>query len=198
MEQVQSLQRMAGKTAPGRTPDFTAAHLLYALSLLREKRIGRKQLAESLRVGEGTVRTILSRLSDAVLVEISRPGVSLSPEGVKFLESIESKMIWGEFPPTDLTVSKHNLFVLVRKAADRVRYGVEQRDQALIHGAVGATTLVRRDGLWTLPGPGGEVDLDFVEKGIKPSDGDVVVIGTGVDSFTAALGAFSAAIHLVS
>ena len=198
MEQVQSLQRMAGKTAPGRTPDFTAAHLLYALSLLREKRIGRKQLAESLRVGEGTVRTILSRLSDAVLVEISRPGVSLSPEGVMFLESIESKMIWGEFPPTDLTVSKHNLFVLVRKAADRVRYGVEQRDQALIHGAVGATTLVRRDGLWTLPGPGGEVNLDFVEEVIKPSDGDVVVIGTGVDSFTATLGAFSAAIHLVS
>ena len=198
MEQVQSLQRMAGKTAPGRTPDFTAAHLLYALSLLREKRIGRKQLAESLRVGEGTVRTILSRLSDAVLVEIARPGVSLSPEGVKFLESIELKMIWGEFPPTDLTVSKHNLFVLVRKAADRVRYGVEQRDQALIHGAVGATTLVRRDGLWTLPGPGGEVNLDLVEEGIKPSDGDVVVIGTGIDSFTATLGAFSAAIHLVS
>ena len=198
MEQVQSLQRMAGKTGPGRTPDFTAAHLLYALSLLREKRIGRKQLAESLRVGEGTVRTILSRLSDEELVEISRPGVSLSPEGVKFLESIESKMIWGEFPPTDLTVSKHNLFVLVRKAADRIRYGVEQRDQALIHGAVGATTLVRKDGLWTLPGPGGEVNLDLVEESIKPSDGDVVVIGTGVDSFTAALGAFSAAIHLVS
>ena len=198
MEQLQALRRMAGKMAPGRTPDFTAAHLLYALSLLREKRIGRKQLAESLRVGEGTVRTILSRLSDEVLIEISRPGVSLSPDGVAFLEAIESKMIWGEFPPTDLTVSKHNLFVLVRKVADRVRYGVEQRDQALIHGAVGATTIVRRDGDWVLPGPGGEVNLDFAEKGIKPEDGDVVVLGTGIDSFTAALGAFSAAIQLVS
>ena len=189
---------MAGKTAPGRTPDFTAAHLLYALSLLREKRIGRKQLAESLRVGEGTVRTILSRLSDEVLIEISRPGVSLSPDGVAFLEAIETRLTWGEFPSTDLTVSEYNLFVLVRKAADRVRYGVEQRDQALIHGAVGATTIVRRDGLWILPGPGGEVNLDFSEEGINPSDGDVVVIGTGIDSFTAALGAFSAAIHLVS
>ncbi|MBT4422871.1 hypothetical protein HOC87_00775, partial [Candidatus Bathyarchaeota archaeon] len=69
MEQVQILQRMAGKTAPGRTPDFTAAHLLYAVSLLKENRIGRKQLAETLRVGEGTVRTILSRLSDETLIE---------------------------------------------------------------------------------------------------------------------------------
>lgn len=198
MEQVQSLQRMAGKMAPGRTPDFTAAHLLYALSLLREKRVGRKQLAEALRVGEGTVRTILSRLSEGVLIEINRPGVSLSPNGVAFLKAIETRLTWGEFPSTDLTVSEYNLFVLVRRAADRVRYGVEQRDQALIHGAVGATTLVRRDGLWTLPGPGGEVNLDLVEQGIRPSDGDVVVIGTGVDSFTAALGAFSAALHLVS
>ncbi len=198
MEQVRALQRMAGKTAPGRTPDFTAAHLLYALSLLREKRIGRKQLAETLRVGEGTVRTILSRLSDEVLIVISRSGVTLSSDGVAFLESIEKRLIWGEFPPTDLTVSEYNLFVLVRKASDRVRYGVEQRDQALIHGAVGATTLVRSDGVWILPGPGEEVPLDLVERGINPEDGDVVVIGTGVDAFTATLGAFSAAIHLVS
>lgn len=198
MEQVRSLQRMAGKTAPGRTPDFTAAHLLFALSLLREKRIGRKLLAETLRVGEGTVRTILSRLSDAVLIEISRSGVSLSSEGVKFLESIETRLIWGKFPPTDLTVSENNLFVLVRKAANRVRYGVEQRDQALIHGAIGATTLIRSKGQWILPGTGEEVILGFAEKGIDPKDGDVFVIGTGVDTFTAALGAFSAALHLIS
>lgn len=189
---------MAGKTAPGRTPDFTAAHLLYALSLLRENRIGRKQLAENLRVGEGTVRTILSRLSDEVLIEISRPGVSLSPDGVIFLESIETRLIWGVFPATDLTVSEYNLFVLIRNAADRIRYGLEQRDQALIHGAVGATTLVRSDNLWILPGTGEEVTLDLTEKEFAPEDGDVLVIGTGVDSFTATLGAFSAALQLVS
>jgi len=198
MEQVQAIRRMAGKTAPGRTPDFTAAHLLYALSLLREKRIGRKQLAEALRVGEGTVRTILSRLSGEGLIEISRPGVTLSSDGVDFLESIEKKLAWGEFPPTDLTVSEYNRFVLVKDASGRVRYGVEQRDQALIHGAVGATTLVRSNGLWTLPGTGEDVAIDFPEKGLKPGDGDVMVIGTGVDSFTATLGAFSAALHLVS
>jgi predicted transcriptional regulator len=198
MEQVQALRRMAGKTAPGRTPDFTTAHLLYALNLLRENRIGRKQLAEALRVGEGTVRTILSRLSGEGLIEISRSGVTLSPDGVDFLGSIEKKLAWGEFPPTDLTVSEYNLFVLVKDASGRVRYGVEQRDQALIHGAVGATTLVRSNGLWTLPGTGEDVAIEFPEKGLKPGDGDVIVIGTGVDAFTAALGAFSAALHLVS
>lgn len=189
---------MAGKTAPGRTPDFTAAHLLYALSLLRDRRIGRKQLAEDLRVGEGTVRTILSRLSSEVLVEISRPGVSLSSEGMEFLKAIETRLIWGAFPTTDLTVSECNLFVLVREASNRVRYGLEQRDQALIHGAVGATTIVRSDNQWILPGTGEKVSIDITEKRIDPRDGDVFLIGTGVDDFTAALGAFSAALSLVS
>ncbi|MBT3283091.1 hypothetical protein HN807_00185 [Candidatus Bathyarchaeota archaeon] len=198
MEQVQILQRMAGKTAPGRTPDFTAAHLLYAVSLLKENRIGRKQLAETLRVGEGTVRTILSRLSDETLIEISRPGVTLSSDGIGFINSIEKRLIWGEFPATDLTVSEYNLFVLIRRASERVRFGVEQRDQALIHGAVGATTLIRSNNLWILPGTGEEVSLDLPEKEINPKAGDVLLIGTGVDSFTAALGAFSAALQLVS
>ncbi|MBT7186991.1 hypothetical protein HN911_06615 [Candidatus Bathyarchaeota archaeon] len=198
MEQVQILQRMAGKTAPGRTPDFTAAHLLYAVSLLKENRIGRKQLAETLRVGEGTVRTILSRLSDETLIEISRPGVTLSSKGVAFIKSIEKRLKWGEFPSTDLTVSEYNLFVLIRRASEKVRFGVEQRDQALIHGAVGATTLIRSNNHWILPGTGEEVSLDLPEKEINPKTGDVLLIGTGVDNFTAALGAFSAALQLVS
>ena len=189
---------MAGKTAPGRTPDFTAAHLLYAVSLLKENRIGRKQLAETLRVGEGTVRTILSRLSDETLIEISRPGVTLSSDGIGFINSIEKRLIWGEFPAIDLTVSEYNLFVLIRRASEKVRFGVEQRDQALIHGAVGATTLIRSNNHWILPGTGEEVSLDLPEKEINPKTGDVLLIGTGVDSFTAALGAFSAALQLVS
>ncbi|MBT4422857.1 hypothetical protein HOC87_00705 [Candidatus Bathyarchaeota archaeon] len=166
--------------------------------MLKENRIGRKQLAETLRVGEGTVRTILSRLSDETLIEISRPGVTLSSDGIGFINSIEKRLIWGEFPATDLTVSEYNLFVLIRRASERVRFGVEQRDQALIHGAVGATTLIRSNNLWILPGTGEEVSLDLPEKEINPKAGDVLLIGTGVDSFTAALGAFSAALQLVS
>lgn len=111
------------------------------------------------------------------------------------MESIETLFVWGEFPPTDLTVSEHNQYVLVRDAANKIRYGLEQRDQALIHGAVGATTLVRSGGAWFLPGTGEEVSLDSE---LDANDGDVFLIGTGNDAFSAALGAYSAAIQLVS
>jgi len=117
---------------------------------------------------------------------------------MEFLKAIETRLIWGAFPTTDLTVSECNLFVLVREASNRVRYGLEQRDQALIHGAVGATTIVRSDNQWILPGTGEKVSIDITEKRIDPRDGDVFLIGTGVDDFTAALGAFSAALSLVS
>lgn len=186
---------MTGKTAPGRMPDYTPAHLLYALNLLNEDRIGRKQLSDMLRVGEGTVRTIISRFSDARLIIISRPGVTLSKEGTAFLSKIQKRMTWGQYPSTDLTVAEANCVVLVKDASDKIRFGVEQRDQALIHGAVGATTLMRVNDIWVMPGQGEPVEFPL-SLDEEPKDGDVVIIGSGEDEFSARLGALSAALKL--
>lgn len=196
MEEVRVLQRITGKTAPGRAPDYTPAHLLFALSMLNERRIGRKQLSEELRVGEGIVRTIISRLLDEGLIEVSRPGISLSPDGVGFLDSILSRLNWCVYPSTDLTVADNNCIVLISGASEEIRYGVEQRDQALIHGAVGATTLVMVDGSWVMPGTNEGVELMLPET-MVPEDGDVIIIGSGDDEFTARLGALSAALQVL-
>lgn len=196
MEQIRVLKGMTNKTAPGRSPDYTPAHLLYALDLLESNRMGRKQLAEQLRVGEGTVRTIISRLSESGFLAISRPGISLSEEGKSFLESIQEKVQWGSYPSSDLTVSEENYYVLIREASDRVRYGVEQRDQALIHGARGATTLVKKDDVWKMPGVDDVVSVNLGHN-LGTLDGDVLIIGSGVDEFTARHGALSAALDLL-
>ena len=196
MEEVRTLQGITGKTAPGRAPDYTPAHLLYALSILNERKIGRKSLSEALRVGEGTVRTIISRLSDEGLIMVSRPGISLSPRGVSFLERVRSRLNWCVYPSTDLTVAENNCVVLISGASSGIRYGVEQRDQALIHGAVGATTLVMVDGEWVMPGTDEVVELT-IPKTLVPKDGDVVIIGSGDDEFTAKLGALSAALQVL-
>lgn len=196
MEEVRVLQGITAKTAPGRTPDFTPAHLLFALNLLSERRIGRKQLAEELRIGEGTVRTIISRFSDEGLIKVSRPGISLSNKGVAFLERIQDRISWGRFPSTDLTVAENNVIVLIREASTNIRYGVEQRDQALINGAKGATTLVMIDGSWVMPGTNETVELIPDDK-MSPKDGDVVIIGSAVDEFNAGLGALSAALNII-
>ena len=94
----------------------------------------------------------MSRLQDEKLIEVSRPGVSLSSHGLDFLKAIEAVLRWMPLSGTEITVDAVNWAVLVRGAGKRVRLGVEQRDQALIHGASGATTLVYRDGGWVIPG----------------------------------------------
>ena len=200
MEQARLLDQLVSKTAPGRAPDFTQAHILYALILLKDQRIGRKQLAEELHLGEGTTRTILSRLQDENFIEISRPGVTLSTHGREYLKAIETVFKWKPLSSTEITVDVVNWAVLVRGAARRVRLGVEQRDQALIHGATGATTLVFRDGCWVIPGIDERLEHHVLDSlaGLNPSESDVAIIGTSSDSFTAILGALAAAIKLLS
>ncbi len=187
---------MTGRAAPGRTPGFTVSHLLHALSLLEESCIGRKQLAEVLHLGEGTVRTMISRLSEEDLVSVSRPGVSLSRGGVEFLSRILQLMRWGSFPSTDLTVAECNYFVHIKGSSEKIRYGVEQRDQAIIHGATGATTLIQESGSWVMPKTNEVTELEL-PLSLDSMDGDVLIIGSGEDEFSAKHGALSAAVKLL-
>ena len=199
MEQVRLLDQLVSKTAPGRSPDFTKAHILYALILLRDQRIGRKQLAEELHLGEGTIRTILSRLQDMGLIEISRPGVTLSDTGNEYLNAVTGVLMWKPLPDTEITVDEINWAVIVRGASSRIRLGVEQRDQALIHGATGATTMIYQQEAWVLPGIDEEVE-DQILKSLSefdPNENDVAVIGTSSNGFTATLGALAAALDLL-
>jgi hypothetical protein len=99
-----------------------------------------------------------------------------------------------------ITVDEVNWAVLIRGASNRVRLGVEQRDQALIHGATGATTLVYHNNSWVLPGLNEEVEDTILNSlsDFTPGEKDVAIIGTSSDGFTATLGALAAAIELLA
>jgi DNA-binding PadR family transcriptional regulator len=200
MEHVKLLDKLVSKTAPGRSPDFTKAHVLYTFIILKGQRMGRKQLSEELRLGEGTVRTMLNRLQDEKFIEISRSGVSLSRNGQEYLNKVMDIFMWKPLPNTEITVDDLNWAVLIRGASDRVRYGVEQRDQALIHGASGATTMIYQGDAWFLPGIKEEIE-EIILKSLddfNPAENDVAVIGTSKDGFSAILGALAAAIDLMN
>ena len=57
------MQQLSGKKAPGPSMSFTIFHVFYALQLMAQKPIGRNKLAEQLNVGDGAIRTIISRLT---------------------------------------------------------------------------------------------------------------------------------------
>jgi len=195
------LRRVAEKTAPGRSPSYGEARILRALEITSEGCIGRASLGTRLGVGEGVVRTLTRRLISEGLVDVSTRGISTSKKGQKLLKEAHAVIAAGvEAPSTEDTVGDHNYALLVRGAAPRVRFGVEQRDAALLAGARGATTIVFRKGVAIIPG----IDrspvpplMTFLEEHFRLAEGDAIVIGTGDAAIDAETGAYSAALTLV-
>jgi DNA-binding PadR family transcriptional regulator len=181
----------------GPLPRFAEIHVRGALELISKYgRIGRKQLAEELGVGEGSMRTILNQLKKRCLITSSRGGHALTTKGKRSLGRP------FEFVPVDagdLTVGRVDIATIIRGAARKVKRGIEQRDEAVKAGADGATVLVFKRGEFRFPDGFLNVGqkLSSTLAGIfKPREGDVVVIGTARDVKRAEGGARAAASSL--
>ncbi|OGD54287.1 hypothetical protein A3K81_01560 [Candidatus Bathyarchaeota archaeon RBG_13_60_20] len=176
------------------------AHIVKALKLIGAEGPGRKHLAARLELGEGVVRTLLGRLMAAGLVSTSRSGTALTEMGRRFLSEVEAALPGRPLGRTDLTVARSNYLVLVRSGASRVRFGVEQRDEALLSGARGATTLLLRMGGLLVPGLEADVSPGLRDEimALGPGEGDAVIIGSADSGLAAEIGAYSSAIALLT
>ena len=83
------MQQISGKKAPGPSTSFTIFHVFYALELLSQKPLGRNKLAEKLEVGDGAIRTIISRLKESELIETSKEGCNLTQKGSEVWRQFE-------------------------------------------------------------------------------------------------------------
>jgi len=191
VEVLELLDRITRRIAPGRSPTFTEAH------------VGRLRLSKLLQLGGGEVRTLVKHLKSEQLIEVSTSGVSLSPRGRSMLSSLRVFMTEPlEVPSTPLTVGPSNIAVRVVGVRDFVRYGLEQRDAAIIAGAKGATTLIFSGNRLSMADTAEEVFSEDVAVHTLLSrmileDGDVIVIGSADTKLRAELGAKMAAIRLL-
>jgi predicted transcriptional regulator len=201
MKPVETLQRISGKKAPGIMPVYTPAHVLKALELIENGQgIGRQQLSRNLRLGAGSVRTLIKRFNDEGLIETSREGMVLSDKGRSLLDKIREKIVGIEIPDTSITLGSENYAILVRGRARNVRKGIEQRDTAMIAGAKGATTLIFTGEKLSMPGTVVNIEAGIEElllSKLRPSKGDVIIIVTGSNPFISEMGAKSAALDLL-
>jgi hypothetical protein len=199
------MQQVAGKKAPGPSTSFTIFHVFYALELLSQRPLGRNKLAEKLDVGDGAVRTIISRLVDAELVDTSKEGCNLTEKGCavwRQFEEVFPKRV--EVAKSELATSEFNFAFLVKNSGEKVVSGIDQRDAAIIAGARKALVLVVKNGHLRI-----EYVSDCIEEQypkatkllleeLKPQDNDVVIIAGGDTQLKAKRGAFAAAWSLVS
>ncbi|PMB74060.1 hypothetical protein C0199_01535 [Candidatus Bathyarchaeota archaeon] len=182
------LEKIVGEKAIGPAPTFSILHILRAIELVSEKPVGRGKLAEELRVGEGAVRTIISRLRRAGIFSTSKVGCQLTVKGLKLFE--EYKKIFGKRTKIDkakLMPTPFNSALLAKNCGDKVKSGIEQRDAAVRVGAKGATTIIFKNGRLVIPSVCDDLSRDYpkiAEKLIallQPEENDVIVVA-GADS----------------
>lgn len=200
MRTLDMLKQMSEQKAAGPTPSFTELHLAKAIEIIGRERIGRLGLSERLGLGEGATRTLIDRLLEARLAKISRRGCELTDRGLSIMKRLDSKL--GpkvSVSRRPITVGPHDFGILVRKAANKVSSGIQQRDAAVRAGANGAVTLVFRDDELLMPlaersmtRQSPDVVADIVQN-FQPEQDDVIVIAGGDTERLAEDGAWAAA-----
>jgi predicted transcriptional regulator len=193
------IESLASPKGPGPSTTFSMFHIFYALELMAEKPIGRTKLAEKLNVGEGAIRTIISRLKDAGLIVTSKEGCNLTDKGLSvwknFAEVFPKRV---KIEKTPLTTSEYNYAFLVKNRGRKVKSGIDQRDAAIMGGARRAVVIVSKNGHLVIESVSNSIEKDFPEvankilKDLKPEDNDVIIIAGADDPIKAKRGAFAA------
>lgn len=198
------MQQIAGKKAPGPSTTFTIFHVFYALELMAQKPLGRNKLAEKLNVGDGAVRTIISRLKEAGLIETSKEGCNLTKKGLEIWQQFEEifpKRV--EIPRSELTESEFNFAFLVKNSGQKVKSGIDQRDAAIIAGARKAVVIVFKNGHLSIESVSDSIEKQYpkaaslILKELMPQDDDVIIIAGADSPLKAKRGAFAASWSLI-
>ncbi len=156
-------------------------------------------------MGEGATRTLIERLKDYDLISVDRVGCVFTEKGAKLWDSFSTvfsrKVVLGK---SGLTLAAFNVALMVKRCGGKVRFGMEQRDAALLMGAKGATTLIFKDGKLMFPLEDRDVAEDFPKinrklvGSLEPEENDVIVIGSADTLEKADYGALAAALSLLN
>ncbi|WP_255430786.1 DUF4443 domain-containing protein [Candidatus Nitrosopumilus sp. SW] len=151
------------------------------------------------------MKTLISHLKEAKMIDSTRSGNFLTEKGKKFTAQLQ-KIIPKEckIEKNSLTPSKNNHAVILKKYSSAIKTGLEQRDYAILYGSSGCTTLVFTNNKFVFPGE----DRDCLSKDKKtkqilvdkltPSEGDIIIISSSDDSFVAEISAKNSALWTIA
>ncbi|ASJ07892.1 hypothetical protein A3L11_01100 [Thermococcus siculi] len=161
----------------GAYPEFTLEDAVAVLFMLQNP-VGRKTISETLELGEGSVRTLLKKLSSLDVISSAQRGHSLNEKGRELLEGIQN--CFSEALPAG-EVEGYPAYALVVKNPPEFK-SIELRDEAIRFHARGAMILVVSGGEIVFPEDGrplGETMPGLAEelkRKLSPGEGDVVVV----------------------
>lgn len=183
---IKLLYKISSKYAPSRNLSFGIVHIFKTLQLANfYGHTSRSILCKELGLGEGSIKTLIKHLKMSEMIMTKNSGTVLTKKGQDILLELLLLIPSETFiPKCSITLAKFNYCVLLKDSANLIGFGLEQRDEAIKLGARGATTLLFLKGKFIIPGTyydalssESEIRNLLVQK-LKPSDNDVIIIGS--------------------
>ncbi len=201
-KQIQILQNIVSRKGSAKVLTFSIPHIFKALQMLyRDRFVSRASFCKNLHMGEGAVKTMISHLKEEDMVNSTKSGTFLTGKGNTFVKNLVSILsAETEIKKCPIANGKFNYVVLLKKYATATKSGVEQRDYAIMYGAIGATTIVYKDKRFIFPNE--NIDCladdrktkDILLQTLHPENGDLLIITSASDPFVAEIAAKNSAL----
>lgn len=190
----------------GPPTQFQSWHLLAAFLAFSqtEDPLGRYELGAQLKLGGGSVRSLVRHLHTQGLIQpVGRRGHELSDRGKRHRETLRQVLVKTiAVPESTYTVDRDNVACQLRRRAHRITDGVRQRDAAMQAGATGATTLVQGQDPTFITMPSAhripKADVAAILEPFNLQEGDALIIGSAPTEVAARLGALAAVLTLLA
>jgi predicted transcriptional regulator len=202
---IRLLSRVADRYAPSRILSFDLAHIFKAMQMMESGKASRSKCVQEMGLGEGSIKTLVKHLKMNGLIENSNAGMWLTDKGrtayMKLCAVIPAET---DIPKCSIVLGRYNHAVLIRGFAHVVRTGIEQRDIAIKNGAVGATTLIFRDGKLTMPNKSQDAlrkepkIYNRIMENLRPEDEDCIIITSADDRKAAEMSAKNTVLQIIS
>ena len=180
----------------GAYPEFTIEDAVAVLYLMKNP-VGRKTISELLGLGEGSVRTLLRKLSKMNLIESSQRGHTLSDKGRELVERLSKA--FSEVHAVGRVEGYPAYAIVVRNPPEFK--SIELRDEAIRFFAKGAMILVVKNGEVVFPEDGRPLRETMPELAerlsvLRSEEGDMVVVTWAENPADAMKSAYHVAVFL--
>lgn len=158
----------------GNKPNYTKFDVLRCFFRIGQK-ISRRNLAKSLELGEGTIRTILDILKGKKLIESTKKGHFLSSHGISEMSRLKENMALPAKIECDAFFKSLKKSAVLVKNPGELPPCYRLRDIAVKNGSEGAIILKYDKGLYA-PEAASDFDCREIGKYFELDKGDVIVL----------------------
>jgi len=186
-------------------PTYKLSHILYTFYFLGQSAqgIGRYRIKDEIGLGEGSTKTLLTRLKDENLISIEtkkQSGHRLTPKGLEIFHlltqiipiPIELNNQQNRFVVGDFAYFSH---ISKNHVKENPEIGIAQRDEAIKIGGTGASVLTYHNHQFSFP-DNFQIQLPIPVENVQ--EGDLIIIGGGKTKNIAVLSTIAASLSLIS